>query len=66
MSVSEVYSRMKDITVFIQGELPSAQSHVFKFSYLKRKNEEGKEYKSVMAYLTYEHAEKNNKLGYAC
>lgn len=64
LSIAEAFNKMKDKTVFIQGELPSAKSNRLAYSFLKRNDKEGNAYTSIMAYLTYEHAIRNNKKNY--
>lgn len=64
LSIAEAFNKMKDKTVFIQGELPSAKSNKLAYSFLKRNDKEGNAYTSIMAYLTYEHAIRNNKKNY--
>ena len=60
MKVSDAYEKMKDSIVFFQGELPDKSSNNISFSYLLRKDNAGREYKAIKAYLTYEHAIKKN------
>lgn len=60
MSVDDAYEKMKDKVVYFQGRLPDVSSNEISFEYLTRRAENGKQYKSVKAYLTYEHAIKNN------
>ena len=58
MAVKEVYEKMKDKTVYVQGDMTGKGN--LTFTYLKRKSESGAEYRSIMTYLTYEHAMRKN------